>query len=226
MGGEGDVVVLDYATSVKDSVARLELRPFADAVRVTVRLLVSEADMAPGFAWKLEPSGLWYGGGFQGFRDPQVWPLNDASMVRPTFLVSGLSQATPFWYTTKGVGLWVRTPLDFRYSVNEVVDGKKDGLPAVAMPLASALEYDLIVAKDVREVVRRFTREVGYPRRVPPAEYFRLPIYTTWVEHKADVTQAKVLEFARAIRANDLPAGVLEIDDKWEVHYGDMDFDP
>ena len=226
VGGEGDVVVLDYATSVKDSVARLELRPFADALRVTVRLLVSEADMAPGFAWKLDPSGFWYGGGFQGFRDPQVWPLNEASMVRPTFLVSGLSQATPFWYTTKGVGLWVRTPLDFRYSVNEVVDGKKDGLLRVAMPLASALEYDLIVAKDVREAVRRFTREVGYPRRVPPAEYFRLPIYTTWVEHKADVTQAKVLEFARAIRANDLPAGVLEIDDKWEVHYGDMDFDP
>ena len=225
VGGEGDVVVLDYATSVKDSVARLELRPFADALRVTVRLLVSEADMTPGFAWKLEPSGWWYGGGFQGFRDPQVWPLNEASMVRPTFLVSGLSQATPFWYTTKGVGLWVRTPLDFRYSVNEVVEGKKDGLLRVAMPLASALEYDLIVAKDVREAVRRFTREVGYPRRVPPAEYFRLPLYTTWVEHKADVTQAKVLEFAKAIRANDLPAGVLEIDDKWEVHYGDMDFD-
>ena len=225
VGGEGDVVVLDYATSVKDSVARLELRPLADALRVTVRLLVSEADMVPGCAWRLEPSGDWYGGGFQGFRDPQVWPLNEASMVRPAFLVSGVSQATPFWYTTKGVGLWVRTKLDFRFSVNEVVEGKRDGLLSVRMPLASALEYDLIVAKDVREVVRRFTREVGYPRRVPPAEYFRLPIYTTWVEHKADVNQAKVLEFARAIRANDLPAGVLEIDDKWEVHYGDMDVD-
>jgi alpha-glucosidase (family GH31 glycosyl hydrolase) len=224
--GVDEAVVLDYATSVKDSVARIEVRPFDDALRLTVRLLVSEADMVPGFAWKLEASGFWYGGGFQGFRDPQVWPLNDASMVRPTFLVSGLSQATPFWYTTGGVGLRVRTPLDFRYSVNEVVDGKADGLLRVSMPLASALEYDLMVAKDVREVVRRFTRDVGYPRRVPPAEYFRLPIYTTWVEHKAAVDQAKVLEFARAIRANDLPAGVLELDDKWEVHYGDMDFDP
>ena len=222
---EGDSLVLDYATSVKDSLARIELQPVTDALRITVRLLVSEADMVPGFAWKLEPSGLWYGGGFQGFRDPQVWPLNDAAMVRPTFLVSGLSQATPFWYTTKGVGLRVRTPLDFRYSVNRQVDGKKDGLLTVSMPLASSLEYELIVAANVRDVVRRFTREVGYPRRVPPAEYFRLPIYTTWVEHKADVTQARVLEFAKAIRANDLPAGVIEIDDKWEAHYGDMDFD-
>lgn len=221
----GDVVVLDYATSVRDSLARIELLPFADAVRVTVRLLVSEADMVPGFAWKLEPSGLWYGGGFQGFRDPQVWPLNDASLVRPTFLVSGLSQATPFWYTTKGMGVWIRTPLDFRYSVNRETGGKRDGLMTVSMPLASALEYDLVLAANAREAVRRFVREVGYPRRVPPAEYFRLPIYTTWVEHKADVTQAKVIEFAKAIRANDLPAGVLELDDKWETRYGDMEFD-
>jgi hypothetical protein len=34
---EGDQVTLDYATSVRDSLARLELRPTADAVRVTVR---------------------------------------------------------------------------------------------------------------------------------------------------------------------------------------------
>ena len=49
-------------------------------------------------------------------------------MVLPAFLVSGVSQATPCWYTTKGVGLWVRTRLDFLFSVNEVVDGKRDGL--------------------------------------------------------------------------------------------------
>jgi hypothetical protein len=160
VAGEGDVLVLDYATSVKDSVARLELRPSDDAIRVTARLLVSEADMTPAFAWKLDTSGFWYGGGFQGFRDPQVWPLNEASMVRPAFLVSGVSQATPFWYTTKGVGLWVRTPLDFRLSVNEPVDGVKDGLLRVSMPLASALEYELIVAADLREVVR-LGREQG-----------------------------------------------------------------
>jgi hypothetical protein len=45
-------------------------------------------------------------------------------MVRPAFLVRGVSRATPFWYATKGVGLWVRTKLDFRFSVNQAVDGK------------------------------------------------------------------------------------------------------
>jgi alpha-glucosidase (family GH31 glycosyl hydrolase) len=39
------------------------------------------------------------------------------------------------------------------------------------------------------------------------------------------VDQPKVLEFARAIREHKLPAGVIEIDDKWEARYGDMEFD-
>ena len=218
-------MVVDFATSVKDLLARVELRAAGGRGACHRPAAGERGGRRPRLRLEARAPGLWYGGGFQGFRDPQVWPLNDASMVRSTFLTSGLSQATPLWYATKGVGLWVRTPLEFRYSVNRVVDGKKDGLLSVTMPLASALEYDLMVAADVREVIRRFLREVGAPRRVPPAEYFRLPIYTTWVEHKADVDQAKVLEFARAIRANDLPAGVLEIDDKWEAHYGDMEFD-
>jgi alpha-glucosidase (family GH31 glycosyl hydrolase) len=34
-----------------------------------------------------------------------------------------------------------------------------------------------------------------------------------------------VLEFAQQIKKHDLPCGVVEIDDKWEAKYGDMQFD-
>ncbi len=226
MTRQGAAVVLDYDIGMKDSLVRLELRPDGQILHVTARFFEAEADAGPGFAWRLEESGQWFGGGFQGFRDPQIWPLNEASIVRSSFLVSGLSQATPLWFTTKGVGLRVRTPADFAYSVNKVVENRRDGLLAITMPSASALDYDLIIQKDFRAVVRQALRQIGYPRRVPPADYFRQPIYTTWVEHKTEVDQAKTIEFAKAIRAHGLPAGVIELDDKWESHYGDMDFDP
>ncbi|MEI8291606.1 MAG: glycoside hydrolase family 31 protein [Verrucomicrobiota bacterium] len=221
----GETIVLDYQTSIKDSLARIEVRPRSAGIRLTVRLLHVEADMTPGFAWNMDSAGLWYGGGFQGFRDPQIWPLNQASILSPTFLVSSFSQATPLWYTTKGVAVWVRTPLDFHYSVNRKTAAGRDGLLGISMPKASALEYDILVRKDFREVTRAYLAELGRPRRVPPRELFELPIYTTWVEHKAEVDQAKVLDYARAIRANGLPAGVIELDDKWEKTYGDMEFD-
>src|SRR2546430_13189525 len=32
-------------------------------------------------------------------------------------------------------------------------------------------------------------------------------------------------EFAQAIKKHQLPCGVIEIDDKWEAKYGDMQFD-
>ena len=73
--------------------------------------------------------------------------------------------------------------------------------------------------------IARGTGEVGFPRVTPPDDYFRLPIYTTWVEHKVPTDQGKVLEFAQAIKKNQLPCGVIEIDDKWEAKYGDMQFD-
>jgi alpha-glucosidase (family GH31 glycosyl hydrolase) len=169
----------------------------------------------------MAPSGPWYGGGFQGFRDPQIFPLNKAHMVRNGFLSQGNTQGTPAWYAGKGVGIWVSTPHDFRYSVNR----DNDGLLSIEMPGVSALSYDILIGADIREIVDRINREIGWPRSTPPAEYFRLPIYTTWVEHKTSVSQQKVLEFARAIRSNKLPCGVIEIDDKWESRYGDMAFD-
>lgn len=221
----GDVVALEYATSFQGATARVELRPGDDVLRVATWLLHSEGDLVPSLRFRLSPSGLWYGGGFQGWRDPQTFPLNEARISKNGFLANGNTQGTPAWYSTKGIAVWLRTPHDFAYSVNRKVDGKDDGLFSVEMPGVSSLSYDILVGANIREVVDRINREIGLPRSTPPADYFKLPIYTTWVEHKTEVSQAKVLEFARAIRDNKLPCGVIEIDDKWESRYGDMTFD-
>jgi alpha-glucosidase (family GH31 glycosyl hydrolase) len=222
-----DRVVLEYDVPARKTALRVELEPMADRVRVTtiglhrdpgLNALVSCLRFALGW------SGRWYGGGFQGWRSKLVLPLNDARIESSGFVASGKTQASPFWYATTGVGVWVRTPHEFRYAVNRVHDGQPDGLLAVEMP-TTALTYDLIVAADVRAVVRAFLAEVGYPRKTPPDDYFRLPIYTTWVEHKVPVDQPKVVAYAHAIKDHQLPCGVIEIDDKWEARYGDMEFD-
>jgi alpha-glucosidase (family GH31 glycosyl hydrolase) len=215
-------VSFEYETTYAEAVARVDLRPAPGALRVTAWLLSSDGDLVPSLRYRLQPSGLWYGGGFQGFRDPQVFPLNKAHLEKnAAFLANGNTQGTPAWYTTKGVAIWVRTPHDFRYSINRA----DDGLLSVEMPGVSSLTYDILLAGNIREAVDRINREIGWPRSTPPADYFRLPIYTTWVEHKVPVSQEKVLEYARAIQKNKLPCGVIEIDDKWESRYGDMQFD-
>ncbi len=213
-------VALEYDTT-HGATARVELRPSAGVLRITTWLLHSDGDLAPSLRYRLNSSGLWYGGGFQGYRDAQIFPLNKAHIRKDGFLSNGNTQGTPAWFATKGVGIWIRTPHDFRYSIN---DGD-NGLFNVEMPGVSSLTYDILIGKNIREVVDRINRQIGWPGTTPPADYFRLPIYTTWVEHKTSVSQQKVIEFAKAIRSNKLPCGVIEIDDKWESRYGDMTFD-
>jgi alpha-glucosidase (family GH31 glycosyl hydrolase) len=222
---DAGTIALTYQTTLKDATARVELRPDEDRIRIRTYLLRIEGDLAPSVRYRLAPSGLWYGGGFQGFRDPQTFPLNQARIGPKAFLAAGNTQGTPVWYSTKGVAVWIKTKHDFVYSVNGGPAGPANGLFNAEMPAGSSLEYEILLAPNVRDIVRRVVADIGRPASTPPAEYFRLPIYTTWVEHKVGVSQQKVLEYARAIRRNELPAGLIEIDDKWESRYGDMEFD-
>jgi alpha-glucosidase (family GH31 glycosyl hydrolase) len=221
-----DRVVLEYGATRKKTGFRVEIQPLADRARITTIALHRDPPLhAVGSTLRFELGlGRWYGAGFQGWRSKLALPLNEARIETAGFVAFGKTQASPFWYATNGVGVWVRTPRDFRYAVNRLSNGKPDGLLHVEMP-ATTLTYDLLVASDVHEIVRLFLNEVGFPRTTPPDDYFRQPIYTTWVEHKVPVDQAKVLEFAQAIKKNALPCGVIEIDDKWEARYGDMQFD-
>lgn len=222
---DGKTLVLTYATTMKPVAARVEIRPLEKAVRVTTHLVSEEYGLVPSMRFRLEPSGEWYGGASQGWRKTHAYPLNSAHLDREGFLSDSTSQGSPLWYSTKGIGVWIRTNRDFRYSVNKQIGGKDDGLLSAEMPNTSVLAYDIFVDDNLRDVVRRIVKEIGYPRVVPLADFFKMPIYTTWVEYKADVTQAKVLEYARKIRALNLPAGVIELDDKWETRYGDMEID-
>ena len=215
-------LTLSYLTASKSHWAVVEIEPCADAIRITTSAL-GGAGIAPGFRYNLAAAGLWYGGGFQGWRDSQTFPLNDARITNKLFYEQGLSQGTPLWFSTKGVAVWVRTPQEFRYSIN--LPQANQGVLAVEMPDANSLVHDIVLADNGADVVRRIVRSIGYTRTMPPDNYFRDVIYTTWVEFKSDISQEKVLAYARAIRANKLPAGVIEIDDKWEALYGDMNLD-
>lgn len=216
--------LLDYDTTADGVTARVEIRPEEDRIHFRLWLFATDVTYPLTLRFRLSP-GAWYGGAFQGYRDVQGLPLNKATITPRTFLGQGASQGTPLWYSTRGVAVWVRTPHDFLYSVDKASGADETRIVNVEMPGVSMLAYDILVAPTVRDVLRTINREIGYAQTVPPQDYFKLPIYTTWVEFKTAVDQQKVLEFARAIREHNLPAGVIEIDDKWEEGYGDQRFD-
>jgi hypothetical protein len=94
---------------------------------------------------------------------------------------------------------------------------------------ASCLRASVLVAPEPRlSLVQRQLREwCSRPRRpLRDRALLERVIWSTWAEMKADVNAAKVLEMADRLRLLNLPGGIIEIDDKWQRHYGDTCFDP
>lgn len=63
------------------------------------------------------------------------------------------------------------------------------------------------------------------PSAPPPEEMIRAPIWTTWARYKAGVTQVHTENFAAEIAERGLPRSIMEIDDRWQAAYGELDFD-
>ncbi len=66
---------------------------------------------------------------------------------------------------------------------------------------------------------------MSIPTSRPDLLMMKRPVFTTWNYFFKHVDQSKVLEFARQINANNYSISQLEIDDRWEEFYGDLDFD-
>jgi len=83
----------------------------------------------------------------------------------------------------------------------------------------------LCANKNVKMATMNVLKTLQKPKGAPPADVFRAPIWTTWAKMKTNVSQEKVLNFAREIVDNGMSASVIEIDDKWQSGYGDLEFD-
>ncbi len=177
-----------------------------------------------GDAYRLVSSGEWFGGG--GLRD-QPWPLSRGRLVADPFGPEDLPPRpllgvqTPFWLTSRGVGILADDGVRLRHSLN---DG--DGCWRLKALGSDHFSYRILVGRDAPSVHGAFVSRVGHPAHVPPGLLFERPIWTTWTRYKTRATQATILDFAREIVAHGYPRSVLEIDDRWQVCYGDSEFDP
>jgi hypothetical protein len=81
------------------------------------------------------------------------------------------------------------------------------------------------VTKDAAEACQMALKAMNPPKQAPALSLFKSPIWTTWARYKTKVTQEKVLRYAQEIVERGLPRSVMEIDDRWQVAYGDLSFD-
>lgn len=196
-----------------------------------------------------EMLGQWYG---HGELINQIYPLNRLMLPESPFQTfdngpaGQSSKLTPAWYSSKGLLVYAHTdccvginqpPLSYpRYNWSL---GAEKG-PFAHRPFADPynegnglltvsgknLHLSIFFENDALSAYWRLITITGHPRTTPPAELFAKPTWTTWARYKTAISQETVLSFAEEIIHHGYLYGIMEIDDRWQVHYGDISFDP
>ncbi|GAB4563741.1 MAG: glycoside hydrolase family 31 protein [Anaerolineales bacterium] len=201
------------------------------------------------FSLSFEMTGHWYG---HGELIHQQYPLNRLMLPESPFQSfdngpAGQScKPHPAWFSSKGISIVAHTPVSV--GINQPPDhypryawslGAEKG-PFSHRPFADpggegnglltlsgeGLHLSIQLAENAQAAYHDLTKRFNHPTQTPPERLFSLPTWTTWARYKMFITQETVLHFAHQIIQNDYPYGVLEIDDRWQTHYGDLAFDP
>jgi hypothetical protein len=192
--------------------------------------------------------GHWYGLGELVHKrlllNEAMLPLSE--LITSNLGITGLSTLlTPAWMNDKGVLILARTPVQVGINQppeNLVLHRKQllgNEIPFKYLPRLDTggrgdrhltltgddLNLVIYLKDDVIAAHKALVGEVGFPEKTPPLSFWGAPVWTTWAQYKDKINQNEVLDFARGIIANGFPFHVLEIDDRWQTQYGDLEFD-
>ncbi|AHH99312.1 glycoside hydrolase family 31 protein [Kutzneria albida] len=213
----GDSVVAEADSSTGRAVT-LVLTPRADRFD----LLWSVAGEPPGDRaahFELAASGQWYGGGETSEGKEQPYPLSAGTVNEPEFSPASYMMQEPYFYTSKSIGLYVRTAQPMKVALAQ---GRAD----LTVTGANEFSSTVFVESSRRAVYEDYIGEVGKPAKSDATdEEYRRPLWNSWAQDYRDITQDKILQWAGELKAAGVAGHTIQLDDKWESNYGNMTFD-
>ena len=126
------------------------------------------------------------------------------------------NQAQPLLLSNKGNVVWSDDAFTIDCRDNAIILKKASG------------EFKTFVAGKTLKEGYRYASENLFPPsgRTPDKFLLEHPQYNTWIELLYNQNQKDVLTYAKAIKDNGFPAGVIMIDDNWQEDYGTWKFHP
>jgi alpha-glucosidase (family GH31 glycosyl hydrolase) len=168
----------------------------------------------------LEADEWWWGG---AVADGQLMPFGRVPHRRNLatsagFLdddTGGANQSAPLLVSSAGRYVWSDRPFRFAFdgAGGLELDGQEIVLGQTGKTLASAFRA---------AAAKHFPAST----RTPAEQMFTAPQYNTWIEMPYHPIQQAVLDYARGALDAGFPPGLIMIDDRWSVDYGNWLFDP
>ncbi|XP_022107115.1 uncharacterized family 31 glucosidase KIAA1161-like [Acanthaster planci] len=180
----------------------------------------------------------WYGGSIV---HSQHWVLEKLRISMQPY-VSGdiVSERNAFgsvleryWLSSRGVAVFVERDTPLHVSINEKQTNRELCFKAEYFNSPyqnptnkhASLKYTVCMGEDVRKVHEYILQNYfSRPPGLPDERMFRWPIWSTGARYHVNINQSAVIEYADEINHHGFPNSHIEIDDKYTLHYGDVDF--
>ena len=83
------------------------------------------------------------------------------------------------------------------------------------------------VGEAPRNVYESYTHTVGWPEKSDsPPSHYELPVWNSWAQFYVDINQTSFLDYATQLAEAGIKAHAVQLDDRWENVYGDLEFLP
>ncbi|MCT4644141.1 MAG: family 43 glycosylhydrolase, partial [Carboxylicivirga sp.] len=157
---------------------------------------------------KKDNSNWWMGLIGQGHKMPF-----DEELEFDTWGMGYGNQVQPLILSDQGDILWSEEPLRVENTPNKLIVSSRD-----------EIKKDQV--KGGLKAGFQFASDNYFPAsgKMPDELLFTAPQYNTWIELMYDQNQNDILRYAKDIKRNGYPAGVLMIDDNWQEDYGKWNF--
>lgn len=158
------------------------------------------------------PDEGWWGG---VVHDGIKMPLGDDEYTFNLFGNDAGNQSVPLLVSSKGSYIWSDDPYRFSFRNDSIIIDRVIGKIFTGRS-GNSLKTAYMSASG------RFFPSSG---QWPDSLLITSPQYNLWIELMYEPNQGDVLTYAKKVLANDMPPGVLMIDDNWSNYYGHFDFD-
>lgn len=172
----------------------------------------------------LASGGHWYG---HGFSHVQPYPLETGKVRNAALAVNNIQ--CPVWMCSEGVVLFADTTDVLDVSINQDGDGKlRIACPCQSVSVGVSPCQSVLVrvfrGESLPEAHAAWLAHIGWPNNPPADTLFGDALFCTWTQYPRCITQDRILDMARQIRAHGYPCTKLLIDDRWERCFGELSF--
>jgi alpha-glucosidase (family GH31 glycosyl hydrolase) len=163
----------------------------------------------------LKSGGHWFG---HGFNHEQAWPLETGEISNPAFAVNNIQ--SPLWLASAGFVILA----DTRAMLDVGINVKGSGVLRICP--AGDVTIRVFAGETLVEAHAGVMRHLGGFDSAPGADLLGDSFFCTWTQYPRCITQERILDMARQIRAQGYPCSRLIIDDRWESCFGELTFAP